>query len=292
VFTALAEYAAHRVAESPHGTLRAWKPNLLVPFEDPDEVRGAFELVCDALLPEGSVKLMGLSTAGESGALRERLASIEKAFGERGLPTSSTVVDSADYRTGVSAGLQALQSAFFRPNLLFLPAPTDPGRYADCAELVKLASRTGVGTFLVARNPRVGLGQRSLVTVWIRGGNWDPAHDFHGRNLNLALLMGYRISRRWNAALRLVTVVGSADEVERAEAFLAELVDLVRLPASSERRVEIGAFADSVRSITSADLNILGLQPEPDFDFVARVVEESRSTCLFVVDSGRESALA
>ena len=41
-----------------------------------------------------------------------------------------------------------------------------------------------------------------------------------------------------------------------------------------------------------ADLNIFGLQPDPNFDTIRRLVEETDSTCMFVRDSGLESALA
>jgi hypothetical protein len=292
VFVALAEFAAHKASEMPNASLRAWKPNMLVPFEDAAQIRGSFDLLCDAALPEGSVRLLGLATDETSGELQGPLRELEASLRARSLPVSSTTIDSADYRSGVSAGLQALQSAFFRPNLLFLTVPDDPERDGESAGLVRLARRTGVGTFLVARHDKVGVGQRRRVTIWVRGGDWNIQDDFDGRNLNLALLMGYRISRQWGATLRLVTVISDEQQTADAAHFLRELVDLARLPRKSETRVEIGAFTDVIRTLSASDLNILGLQPDPDLDFVRTIVADARSTCLFVADSGRESALA
>lgn len=291
VFVALAEFAAHKASEAPHQSVRAWKPNLLVPVEDPAEVRGAFDLVCDGILPEGSARLLGIATPQTADALSEAIEDIDTAFEERGVPTSWTTLDCADYRTGVSAGLQALQAAFFRPNLLFLTTPP-PDRDDDTAALVQLAHRTGVGTFLVARHPVVGIGQRRAITVWVAGGDGDVSEDFHGRNLNLALLMGYRIAERWGARLRLVTVVERDEDVDGAARFLRELVDLARLPSKTERQVDVGTFMEALGSGGTADLQILGLQPVPDFTFVRDVVDTAGCTCLFVRDSGRESVLA
>ncbi len=322
VFVALAEFAATRANPTDSSaaavrSIRAWKPNMLVPLEDPEDVRGVFDLLCDATLPEGSIRLLGVATPGidpalEAGpdvptaemptgadVLAPRIEDLRSAFTDRGLRVSATTLDTATYRMGVSAALQALQSAFFSPNLLFLSLPgepdRDPIRYRervdDTRKLIRLARRMQVGTFLVARHPQVGLGQRRIVTVWVRSGDWDVAEDFHGRNLNLALLFGFRLANRWGAVLRLVTVVEDEPAVEAGMRFLNELVDRARLPTSTQCIVELGTFAEVVRVVGVADLNILGLQPSPDFDFVRRTVEDARSTCLFVVDSGRESAL-
>ena len=65
-----------------------------------------------------------------------------------------------------------------------------------------------------------------------------------------------------------------------------------RLPPSAGLRVLVGSLRESVDKAPVADLNILGLQDEPDFVFVADMVERTRSSCLLVADSGRESALA
>ncbi|PSQ84752.1 MAG: hypothetical protein BRD40_00880, partial [Bacteroidetes bacterium QS_1_65_9] len=53
-----------------------------------------------------------------------------------------------------------------------------------------------------------------------------------------------------------------------------------------------GSFSDYLAEAPQADLSVFGMLPEPDFDFCRRMVESTRSTCLFVRDSGRESALA
>ncbi len=60
----------------------------------------------------------------------------------------------------------------------------------------------------------------------------------------------------------------------------------------ADRIILTGAFREAVKEAPRADLNILGLQEEPDFDFMVTMVSESASSCLFVADSGRESSRA
>jgi hypothetical protein len=104
--------------------------------------------------------------------------------------------------------------------------------------------------------------------------------------------MGYRLSRTWNGELNLITAVPDAEDVPDAQRFLRELADLTRLPPSAGLHVLIGPMADVVERAPAADLHILGLQDEPDFAFAEDMVERTRSSCLLVADSGRESALA
>ena len=39
-------------------------------------------------------------------------------------------------------------------------------------------------------------------------------------------------------------------------------------------------------------MDIMGMPKDYDMEFVKRMVEETRSSCMFTVDSGRESVLA
>jgi solute carrier family 12 (sodium/potassium/chloride transporter), member 2 len=294
MFVAIAEWAAAQATEMHSQNVRAWKPSLLVPVQDPDQIRGEYHFVLDMIKPEGSVKLLGLATERDSD-IEERVSNLGLSFRAADAFCTWSVVHSPDYCTGVSAGLQALQSAFFRPNLLFLSLSDDSAGDGEVATLIAAARSTGVGAFLVGRHPKAGLGHRKRVTLWVQAspGSWDAGSAFGpGRNLNLTLLMGFRLMNKWQAELHVVTCVPDEEAKAGAERFLRELCDLARIPSSARRHVMVGGFVNCIERAPTADLNILGLQPDPDFDFVRDMVTRSRSTCLFVADSGRESALA
>lgn len=79
LFTALAEWAAKRAKLSQGTTERAWKPNILVPVEDPRRLRGAFDLIRDLAYPMGSVKLLGIAPADRTGTLHQQLIGTQQA---------------------------------------------------------------------------------------------------------------------------------------------------------------------------------------------------------------------
>jgi hypothetical protein len=110
-------------------------------------------------------------------------------------------------------------------------------------------------------------------------------------NLDLSLLTAYKLKRNWGARMRIITVVKDGEDEQEAFMFMEELMDQARLP-QTEVVVNIGSFKEFVSRAPQADLNIFGLLPDPDFDFVERMVHETGTSCLFVRDSGLENILA
>jgi len=291
LFVALAEWAAKKVTELPTMQERAWKPNLLVPVERNSDLRGSFLTLQDLTTPQGSVKIVGLSPNGTPEGLNQQLNTLTAAFRERGIFASSTVIDAGGFTEGLRAGMQALRGAFFHPNIVFLRMPNAPEREADYRRVIAEADREQVGTLLYAPHPRASLGQRQTINVWIRDRSPDWRISMEIGNLDLALLTGYKLSQNWDAQMRLVTTVPAPDQQEKAQDFLEKLIDLGRFPDSTAV-TGTEPFGTYIKSAPQADLNIFGLQPEPDFDTIHQLVDQTDSTCMFVRDSGRESALA
>jgi len=221
---------------------------------------------------------------------RDDVEALTRAFRERGVFASHTVLDAGGFADGLCAGMQALRGAFFRPNVLFLKMP-ETGREEDYRRIIREADRERVGTMLYAPHPRAALGQQQTINVWIRDRSpeWNISMDIG--NLDLALLTGYKLSQNWDARLRLLMVVDDEDDTEQARDFLETLTDLGRIP-DTDIVVQSGGFRAAVRQAPQSDLSIFGLDPNIDFTFSRGLVDTTQSSCLFVRDSGLESALA
>jgi len=295
IFAAFAEWAATRVVQLRGDTnIRAWKPNILIPLEKMWPIRDNMDLLQEIVRPEGSIKLLGLTTDNVEDGLSEQLHQVGMQFRENNIFATWTTVDSSSFARGVLHGLQALQSAFFRPNILFMETPKDPARFHEFGDIIMSAHKTGVGVLFLGKHPDARLRKERAVNLWVRPdrSGWGVDEAFQNNNLDLTLLMGYRLMRHWNAELNIITVIPDADEQEDAHEFLAEIIDLARLPPETRAHVMIGDFLDCARDAPRSDLDILGLQPNPDFDFMQIMIAVRESACLFVEDSGRESARA
>ena len=86
--------------------------------------------------------------------------------------------------------------------------------------------------------------------------------------------------------------VRAEEDVNTATSFLHELVELVRLPKNSDVTVVNAPFAEALHEVSRADLAIFGLPNPARLTFCQEIVAAVDGSCLFVRDSGEESALA
>ncbi|MCB9766544.1 MAG: amino acid permease, partial [Alphaproteobacteria bacterium] len=295
IFIAFAEWAAARITPEDSENVRAWKPHLLVPVEDVEKLRGSYPLLLDLSRPEGTIKLLGLCTIEPAETLSPRVERIGRTMRQQDVLASWSMVGLSDYETAVVIGMEALQGTFFTPNLLFVELAPDGPRREAYTRVIQSGLAHRVGVMVYGAHPSVGLGRKKDIYLWVQGGRetWDPHASFETGNLNLILLMGYRLWRNWRGRLALVTVVPSPKQQPAARAFLDALCDLARFPDEIERVVLCGDLKDALQALPSPDLCIFGLQRDaPNLAWAEHMVYETRSSCLFVLDSGRESARA
>ena len=186
---------------------------------------------------------------------------------------------------------QILRHTFFRPNILFLHLRPD----SDLAEMQALVDKTAayrMGIMLLARHPIKELGREQVINVWAspQGPAWQ--HDLRKSNLDLAILMAYQISQNWRGRINLCMAVADEPTAKQGTQFLTELIDLARLPSQTEVHVIAAPFMQAVQSAPQADLSTFGLPKEPDLRFYQEIVSVVDGSCIFIRDSGEESALA
>ena len=292
LFTALAEWAVKQVKLTQGTAERAWKPNVLLPVENTQRLRGSFEFVQQLVHPMGAVKLLGIAPPEKTDQLQEQLLDSQHAFMNEGVFTSFTVMEGEKFTEGVRTGMQALSGSFFRPNVLFLELPKDVETHQSLREMMQEAQRQRMGVALLVRHETAGLGRRKRINLWIpdQGPDWKLEMEF--KDLDLAILLAYRMMDRWKAQLNVITAVEKETDKERARRFLTRLVDLARLPAETAAYVADGDFGRFASNAPQADLNVFPLLGELNADFLWSLRDTTGSSCLFTLDSGDESALA
>ncbi len=289
LLVAIAEWAVKRVTRMRGSRERAWKPNLLVPVEDEQELRGTFRLIHDIASPKGSLKIMGVATGSRAEILGAQLADAAGQFRDEEVFATWTVVETESYGAGFLAGMGAFRGALFRPNIVFLTRPDDVRRAEDLRLIVDRAPDHGLGVILYAHHPRTGLSRRRTINLWLRSPDWERVHEV--AEIDLAILLAYKLQQNWDGRIRLLTVVGSLEQKPQVTAELRRLMDLARIPRAEVYAI-VGTFHEAVADAPQADVAIFGLPSEADFDWTERMVDETRSSCLFVRGSGSESALA
>jgi len=291
LFVSFAEWAAKHTWGMKKMQQRAWKAKLMVPVRDVNGLRGTFEFLRNIAKPKGSIKLLGVEPFSESSTFAKELEDISASFRQKGVFSSSSVIHTEEFAKGINYGSQALQGAFFKPNIVFLNLQDHDDYEKELRPVIKESIRLEIGVLLYLSHPTALLGQRTTINVWVsdRKTKWDLGWDIG--NLDLSILVAYKLKMNWGARIRLITVINDPKEAENAKDFLNLLTNLARLPETLTE-VQIGDFNTVIYNAPSADLNIFGMDDDLKFEFVKEMSAKTKSTCLFVKDSGHESILA
>ncbi len=290
MFVTVAEWAAKRVMAIPSGQDRAWKPSLLVPVESPSALRRSYRFLTAITRPNGSLHIVAIYRSDEREQL-EGVKAYEDTFGRDGIFARVAMVESKELLPTLQTTMEVSTSAFFRPNTLFLTVNDDSDQ-AQLQALADTAAENEIGLILFVDNPLTLLGHEQVINVWIR--EQSPLWEIGLRltNLDLSLLLAYQLARNWQGHINLITVIAEESERARAEEFLSQLIDLGRMPRGTGEIVAVGSMREFLTQAPQADLNIFGLQDQIDVQRMSAQTQAAHSTCIFVHDSGNESALA
>lgn len=247
----------------------------------------------ESLAEPGTRTLMGPPSTAMSHkdeSLYAAMTEIAQEFQREELFATSAVIDADSTIDGVRASASVMAGSFFRPNIVY--STTSGLEASELQGLVDTAESHHMGVALLHQHERAALGHERTINVWIR----DQSPDWHLglrlANLDLSLLLAYQISRNWKGRIRFMTICEDEDDVRSAEVYLHDLIDEARLTPFGESWVRHGNFWEVLDHAPRADLNIFGLARDVDVDFLDELVERTGNSCLFVRDSGRESALA
>lgn len=298
LFVSIAQWATTKIAGLPGTHERAWNPSLLVPVIDEREMQGMHSILTSIAAPNGTVRIMGISDRVlRPTVMEDRLDALAEGFIQQGVHSTSTILElpETSFAEGVMVGMQALHGSFFRPNVMFLRVADGPlsAELDDrgLTGIVQEAERQKVGTLLWAPHPVTSTGQRRRLNIWIRERSPDWSIGWDIGNLDLQLLIALKLQRNWDAEIRLIMVTEREEDLEVARRFLEDLVRLARIHGA-EVVVGTGDFRDFVPEAPPDDVSIFGLSAEPTMSGLREIVQMTGSSCLFVRDSGNESALA
>lgn len=296
LFTAIADWATKRSNDLSHQKeARAWQPELLVPIESPKEIKGAYRLIYALTYPKGSIKVLGMLLGGEEQRLRTYLPELMQSFHQANISSSYTLVDGDDFGKTVSISMQALETAFFKPNIIFLKLDErKDGLQHKYLPIIRETKKRNWGLVLLATYESVGLGIEKTINVWLDviPEDWEERLDL-GNN-DLALLTGLIIRENWGAKLNVIKTVREESPVSDEDIMneLQQMKVLVRMPKNTQIHV-VRRTPRMWEQAPSADLNILELPDKEDLDLkrLQDIPNKLRTACLFTLDSNIENAL-
>ena len=312
LFIILAERAARMAEKFPRHHV-SWKPDLLVPIEEPQVWAGPLLFIRNITYPSGSIFAFTVKEKGQNSENQAALNELLHPLKVQNILVNSAVIEDRNFLHGARSVIQTLRGGSFRPNTLFLTIGSDttaPNRtnasflggkigqrmrdYFKASskkdetikQLVSLASKHQMGIILLSQHPQMAFGIQQDVNIWLR----DRSPNWH-----LAILIALQLQLNWGGKINLITAAKDETLEKQLHNFLERLSDQARLPSKTEFHVLPGLFKETLNIAPRADINIFGLSllggDELPLEFIREVSESVKSSCVFVVDSGEESAL-
>ncbi|MBU0547250.1 MAG: amino acid permease, partial [Candidatus Omnitrophica bacterium] len=207
IFIFIAEQANKIASQLPYHP-KIWKPNLLVPVEEPRDWLGMVEFIKAIVLPRGRVvffniinkdmKDMNDGKTAERNKISEELLSLAGPLREEGIFISVFAVGATEFLEGATIVTQTLMGLPLPPNVLFVRLGINQDKDQEVKDFIVRAEALGLGIMIFRLHPKLAFGQKQVVNLWIRRGS---------PNVHLAFLIGLQLERNWEGKLRLMQVV-------------------------------------------------------------------------------------
>ncbi len=305
-FNAISEWAAKTSSMLPQ-TARSWKPNLMIPIEEPSEWNCLMGFIKDIVFPKGTLRVFSVLTtkkdikyktgngivsfpfmgarSGTTDAkeilkkkLENELTNLIIPVKNRGIFTTSMVVEASNFLDGLSIVTQVMKGMFFPPNLMFLTMSNDRRKDNRLEHLIAISIEEKLGLIVMGFYSKSAFGNKKQINLWIR--DKSP-------NQNLAALLSLELYNSWET-LRLVRVTSKYEDYESELNDLGRIKEDARLPSDTELVVLIGEFTDILDDPPKADINIFGMSGEVDIENMHMIVDRIKTSCMFAKDSGGE----
>ena len=281
MFIVLAELASRIASKFPRQNV-AWKPDLLIPIEEPKVWSGPLLFIKSIVNPSGSIFAFSVKE-NNLGETKKSLNELLAPLRESKLFVNSSVIEDKDFLHGARLVIQTLEGVPFRPNTIFLTLGSSDEKNNIIEEMVKNATMHDLGVIVLRQHSRIAFGMQKTVNLWLR----DKSPNWH-----LAVLISLQLQLNWEGKINLITVADKKEDKVKMYNFLDELSKQTRLPSMTEFHVLTGSFKEVIAKAPKGDVSIFGLAEQLQFNFMREVTEMTSSSCLFVHDSGKESAIA
>ncbi len=307
MFNAISEWAAKASARMPQ-TARSWKPNLMIPVEDPAEWNCLMGFIKDIVFPKGTMRVFSVVTMDEG--IKQKTVSIADLFFRKkkdgirnsgkeiklklerelndliepvkkeGIFTASMVIEAPGFFDGLHIVTQVMKGMFFPPNLMFLTMSNNREKDERLENLIAMSIEEKLGLIVMGFNAKAAFGNKKQINLWIR----DKSPNQH-----LATLLSLELHNSWER-LRLIRVTSRQEHYDAEMEDLERIKEEARLPSGLELKVIVGNFFDIIKNAPAADINIFGISGGMGTDNMHNIVDNIKTSCMFAKDSGGEDA--
>ena len=293
LFTALAEWATKKSSNlSPQKEVRSWRPDLLIPMTMPKEIRSSYKLIHSIIHPNGSIKILSLLNENpeEQRNIELFLSNASQKYKESGISVSYAFVENRELNTTINISMQSLNAAFFKPNVIFVSVDTGNVDLPFYDKLVTDVKKNNFGMIIYIPFSTASLAIEKNINLWLTDVPTNWKETFNIGNNDLSTLLALLICNNWKGEIDAL-IVDNNPNSKFSETDLEDLHTMIRFPKKTHIGVKEGNLLDNVKKYRNADVNIFSVDADMSAADMIKIVNESRISGIFCVDSNLENVL-
>ena len=293
LFTALAEWATKKSSNlSPQKEVRSWRPDLLIPMTMPKEIRSSYKLIHSIIHPNGSIKILSLlhENPEEQKNIELFLKNASQKYKESGISVSYAFVENRELNTTINISMQSLNAAFFKPNIIFVSVDTGNANLDFYDKLIADVRKNNFGMIMYIPYATASLAIEKNINLWLTNvpANWKETFNI-GHN-DLSTLLSLLICKNWKGEIDAIIVDDNPNQ-KFSETDIEDIKTMVRFPKKTNISVKTGDLLGNVKKYRNADVNIFSVDADMSTADMIIIVNESRISGIFCVDSNLENVL-
>ena len=185
--------------------------------------------------------------------------------------------------------MQSLNAAFFKPNTLFLSIDGNNQHHKSIIETIDIARQNNYGVLLYVPFENVGLSLEKDITLWLKDfpSTWKATYNIN--NNDLSILTAFLLQNNWKGNLKVKVAIDNLGMKSDEDIIL--LNDLVRFPIKTTINQYLQKDELDLLISNRTDLNIIPLTPNLEIDEMLKIVEFTKTSAIFCLDSETENAL-
>lgn len=292
LFTALAEWSTKKTTQlSPNREVRSWRPDLLIPVTAPKDIRSAFKLIESIVAPKGSVKFLAVKSFDKDieDKLNVFLPEVSDRLKKQNIATNYTFISGDDLSESLKISMQSLNAAFFKPNSLFLTVNGNESLHSTYENLIDFAKLNKYSVLLYVPFENVGLSLEKDITLWLKNfpSNWKTT--FNLDNNDLSILTSLLLQKNWRGRIKVKVALDHLGV--NSEEDISLLNDLVRFPVNSFIEPYNLEMESELLKSNISDINIFQIQDGKSIKEMIEIVNSTRISAIYCLDSLNENAL-
>ena len=286
LFLGIANWATKRLHRYSQESVRAWRPDILIPTYEVNELKSSSNLLKGLLSNRGSASVLGFDMNSTEAY---ELKTFCKELQTKQLFAIYTIIEVPSFYYGLKNCLSFNKLVALKSNLIFSNIKYRSDN--DIQTVFDMARKFLIGVLFYSPSPEPQH-DVNVINLWIHDQSPDWKLSLDSTNLDCQILLAYILQESWGGRVRLITVVKDENCRNIAREYLTLLIRFARISKKAEVVVEIDNFNDYILRAPYAKLNLFGLGDSVSKDFMEGLTKKLHTPCLFIKESGKESALA